>query len=278
MKSKVQSIIYYIFLLNILLLFTSTNTIAQGSSIQGGGGWLIAQGNINSTSNNIVALYANPAFLADIENKWGVDLSFRRNFNISDLDTYSAGAYYKIAASTLGLSYVRYGNEFLSEQKIGFNYGRSLFSKLDIGARLNFYQLRQSEFENASSLTFELGLSSKVSKKVTFGALISNPISQKLNDSYRIPTLIAIGVDYHPSKKVSLKGELAKSIKDPLTVRIGITYTPIDNISMLIGSDIGARQVGVGVRFNMGSLTVNGGYGINQVLNNTPALSFSYQR
>jgi hypothetical protein len=258
-------------------LVLTLNCFSQSLAFNGGGAWQSSIGGIVSTTNGINSLYANPAGLLELENSFGIDLSVERRFNLSELSTYSAGGYYSLDKSVIGLSLVRFGYEDYTEQKINLTYARKLFDQFSFGANFTYIQYLLNEFGNKGLISFDIGIKSDVNKVLSIGAFVNNPASLKFDDNQDIPVRLAIGTNYHPSNKVEWMVELEKIIDNDLTIKTGIVYYPAQQISLRIGGDITRNLVGIGIGYNLNGFKVTGAYSLNQVLGNFPSLSLAYE-
>ncbi|MFZ1497188.1 MAG: hypothetical protein WAS72_09040, partial [Saprospiraceae bacterium] len=121
------------------------------------------------TSDDLYSLFANQAGMADTK-KWGVLAATQRRFNLNELSSSIAGIVMPINAGSMGLTIQYYGYNSYNEKQIGLAYGRRLFEKLTVGAKINLMNFAIADYGNITTFNFELGMQSKLLKNLIIGA------------------------------------------------------------------------------------------------------------
>lgn len=230
----------YILLL-ALFLFTC-KLHAQNSNFLFSGAKIHSFGNIGTLTDDVYSLVNNQAGLSDLTST-SFFISAQRTFMVDGLNIFNAGAAFPTKSGTFGLALNYFGFQAYNEQKIGLSYARELFDNFAIGAQIDYINTRIPDYGNLGVLTFELGLQATVFDDWKIGSHLYSPVTIRLTDTDIVPTTFAVGVAYLPSDKLSLMGEVEKTIdltaifkagldyklSDPLSIRAGIMTNPLQN-------------------------------------------------
>ena len=69
-------------------------------------------------------------------------------------------------------------------------------------------------------VTFEIGIQKKLSRKLTLGSFIHNPLN--LSKNTNTPSIVAIGLQYNVNPKVKLYTETESTDYDDLALKVGV--------------------------------------------------------
>lgn len=260
----------------IFLCCSSFSLFGQNGSSYSNSAKSIAMGHTGINFTDIHSLFTNQAGLANLEESSFL-LSAERRFSLAELNNFNAGFALPTSSGTFGLSIHYFGFEQYNETKIGFAYGRKLMEKLSVGLQFDVLNTRIPEYGSKNLFTFELGLQSELSKQLTLGFHLFNPIKQEIAEEEYLPTVIQTGITYSPTKKVAINVELEKDIDFPFTIKTGINYEMVDNFWLRVGFNTEPAAVSFGIGYLMKNgfrLDVASTY--HQELGFTPAISLGY--
>lgn len=266
------------YLLLFLIYFYSPSNTHSQSNLRPGGANQLAVGYIKSVQSGINAIYGNPAGLVYSSSKYAIDISGDRKYNFEELSTYSIGAVYNKKIGSLGGSFVSYGDQDYNERRLQLTYARKLANNLSLGIAFNGYQYNIREYGTKFVPGFQVGLLAQPFKYLQIGVFISDANQANLTDVAHIPAVIGLGVNYIVSDKVNWMIEVLKVIDRNPNIKTAITYQVHESIKVATAMDIALRQFSIGVGYSISDFKVIGAYGLNNVLGNTPAISFQYAK
>ena len=165
-----------------------------------------------------IALYTKPA----------VGIYYESRFLLSELSTKCIAGMVPTKYGVFAASYRHFGYSLYNSQKIGVAYARAFGSKLRIGLQLDYLQTSLgNNYGNKGNVTFELGVQTDVSDKITIGAWVFNPIMVKLAeyDDEKLPAVFRLGFAWHISETFLATAEVEKSTAiKPVVFRGGLEY------------------------------------------------------
>jgi hypothetical protein len=243
----------------ILILLTLNVTIAfaygLGHPI---GAKAAAMGGVSVAQRGLWAMHNNPAGMARLD-KLSFGLYYENRWLMPET-AYKCGA---IALPTklgcLGLSFNQFGSWKFSENKFGLAYAKDFGPYLQMGLQLDYLLLDVgNEYGSFRAVTFELGLQSQVTDRLTLGTYIFNPASfsfeQTLNHE-KIPIVMRLGLAYQFTKDFSGQCEIEKDTsREGVSLRGGVEYEAVRNL-----------YVRAGVQTNPGILSFGIGYALRFV-------------
>ena len=164
-------------LLFLITLIISTSTLFAYDIIHPIGGRAAAMGGSSVASQGLWALQNNPAGMANLE-KISLGLYYENRWMLPET-AYKCGAFaLPTKFGTLGLSFNQFGSSKYNENKFGLAYAKDFGRYLQIGLQLDYLLLKiGNDYGSVSAVTFELGIQSHVTDKLTLGTYIFNPVN-----------------------------------------------------------------------------------------------------
>lgn len=243
------------------------------------GGRAAAMGGSCVASQGLWSIQNNPAGLAGLE-RMSLGLYYENQWMLPET-AYKCGAFaIPVNFGTLGVSFNQYGYSKFNENKIGLAYARGFGKHLQIGLQLDYFLLKvANEYGNRSTLTFELGIQSQITDKLTLGAYVFNParfaIRETLNQE-PLPVVFRLGASYHFTKDFLAQLEVEEyDAFSGLIMRGGLEYEAIRDLYIRAGAQIGAdrtMQQGMltfGLGYKVSFAEINVGAQLHQMLGNT---------
>ena len=212
-------------------------------------------GGSSVASQGLWALQNNPAGMANLE-KISLGLYYENRWMLPET-AYKCGAFaLPTKFGTLGLSFNQFGSSKYNENKFGLAYAKDFGHYLQIGLQLDYLLLKiGNDYGSFSAVTFELGIQSHVTDKLTLGTYIFNPVNfsfeQTLNHE-KLPIVFRFGMAYQFTKDFVGQCEIEKNTeREGVSLRGGLEYEAVKNL-----------YIRAGVQSNPGILSFGLGYGI----------------
>ena len=242
-----------------LLLFSiilTTSTLFAYDFIHPLGGRAAAMGSSSVASQGLWAMQNNPAGMANLD-KISLGLYYENRWLMPET-AYKCGAFaLPTQFGCLGLSFNQFGSSKYNENKIGLAYAKDFGRYLQIGLQLDYLLLKiGNDYGTFSAVTFELGIQSQVTDKLTLGTYIFNPVNfsfgQTLNHE-RIPIVMRFGLAYKFTKDFIGQCEIEKDTeREGVSLRGGLEYEAFKHFF-----------IRAGVQTNPGILSFGLGYSIS---------------
>ncbi|PHN05022.1 PorV/PorQ family protein [Flavilitoribacter nigricans] len=237
----------------------------------------IGLGGSGVAASGLASLGNNPAGLADLEN-WGAGVQAEQRFLLSELQLLTAAGALPTASGSFGLQINYFGFEAYNEQKIGLTYARKLFDQLYLGAQVGVFNTRIPEYGSRALVTFDVGLLAPISREITFGFQLINPMRMEIIDGEYLATVLRFGLDYQPAEKIHLLAEVEKDIQQPVRVHAGLEYRIVDPLYLRLGVATEPVSMSFGFGYVLaGGLAIDVAASYHQILGFTPALGITYR-
>lgn len=259
-----------------ILFFIGSFTSIFGQ-FRSGDARIMGLGSSGLAIQDIHSLWTNPAGLAFLES-FGGSAFAAQPFLISEIQTVGVGAAYPTTFGTFGISVNHLGFEQFRQQKAGLIYARQLANRLSIGAQFLALHTNVPEYGSKTVFTFEVGSIYRLLPQLDIAAHIYSPVRIELNNLETIPTLVSLGIGYHPSNQVLFLLEVEKDIDYKASVKTGVEYYVVEAFAIRAGVSTEPTSVhfGLGYRLENGlALDVASKY--HQSLGFTPGFSVRYQ-
>jgi len=221
----------------------------------------------------------NQAGLATLENPTA-GISYESKFYMKQLSNKTAAFAYPTNAGVLGVDFNYFGYNQYNEMKVGLVYARAFGSYIRLGLQLDYLQTTLGDgYGSKKNVTFELGIQSDITKEITLGVYIYNPIRVKLSDyaDERIPALFRFGLTWHFSKSFLATAEVEKSSFYPkVIIRGGLEYSLKKKFYMRTGVSSGEEVFAFGFGIHLKGLYFDIAAIMHQTLGFSPQASISY--
>ena len=239
----------------LVILILTTSTAFAYDFIHPFGGRAAAMGGTSVASRGLWAMQNNPAGMANLD-KISLGLYYENRWMLPET-AYKCGAFaLPTKFGCLGMSFNQYGSSKYNENKFGLAYAKDFGRYLQIGLQLDYLLLKiGNDYGKFSAVTFELGLQSQVTDKLTLGTYIFNPVNfsfeQTLNHE-KLPIVMRFGMAYQFTKDFIGQCEIEKNTeREGVILRGGLEYEAVKNL-----------YIRAGVQTNPGILSFGLGYAI----------------
>ena len=242
-------------LLLLITIILSTSTVFAYDFIHPIGGRAAAMGGSSVASQGLWAMQNNPAGMANLD-KISLGLYYENRWMLPET-SYKCGAFaLPTKFGCVGLSFNQFGSWKYSENKFGLAYAKDFGRYLQIGLQLDYLMLKiGNDYGTYSAVSFELGLQSQVTDKLTLGTYIFNPVNfsfdQTLNHE-KLPIVMRFGLAYKFTKDFIGQCEIEKNTeREGVSLRGGLECEAAKNF-----------YIRAGVQTNPGILSFGVGYAI----------------
>lgn len=251
-------------LLLLITLIISSSTLFAYDFIHPMGGRAAAMGGSSVAAQGLWAMQNNPAGMANLE-KISLGLYYENRWLLPET-AYKCGAFaLPTKFGTIGLSFNQFGSSKYSENKFGLAYAKAFGRYLQIGLQLDYFLLHVgNDYGNFSAVTFELGLQSQVTDRLTLGAYIFNPVSFSLEQTLnhdKLPIVMRFGLAYQFTKDFVGQCEIEKNTEvEGVRLRGGLEYEAIKNFYIRAGvqTNPGILSFGLGYAISFAQINVAG--------------------
>ncbi|MEO6612162.1 MAG: hypothetical protein ABIT05_03070 [Chitinophagaceae bacterium] len=185
---------------------------------------------------DVFSFTSNPAALAQLKNT-SAGIAGERRYLLPELNSFTAVAGIPTASGCFGLQIGYTGFSEYNETGAGLVYGRKLGTKVDAGARFNYYVNRISSYGSTSAISIGLGTIWHVTEKLHTGIYINNPAGGKFGKESRekLPSIYTVGFGFDASDKFYTSIEIEKEEDQPVNVIAVIQYKFIPQLFLRVG-------------------------------------------
>ncbi len=225
---------------------------------------------------NEQAIFHNPAGLVGVTRS-SILLASEIKFGLKDLKPIGMAFILPISSGVFGFSFQNYSFDSYRESKLAMAYARQLSSKFNIGVQLDYMRLKIDEYGSTNLLTFEIGCNTLIIKDLVLSAYIFNPLSVRLNEVERTPSVFRLGLNYLLNTKVLVCLETEKDINFPASYKFGLAYKAVESLTLRCGFRTAPSvfSFGFGYVFNA-HFTADLALNNHPYLGLTPAFSLNY--
>ena len=240
------------------------------------GGQSAAMSNAVSAMSTPDAVFQNPAALI-YATRPTVTVATEMRFGVKDLRPVGIGLILPTKSGVFGGSIQHFGFSAFQQQKIGLAFAKRFSEKLNVGIQLDYLRLQATGYGNANILTFEIGCNTLITKDLTLAFYVFNPLSVRVSESERTPSVFRLGAAYALNNKMMITAEIEKSIIDAATFRMGFDYKVAETVAVRCGFSSLPASFSVGVGYFLSkNCIIDAALSHQSALGSTPSVSLSY--
>lgn len=263
-------------LLICLMILLSQALTAQIESPFDKGAQAIGQGNAFVGSSGHYSLLYNQAGIAELED-FSISVDAGQLYNNSGIFHLHAAAVIPTKKSgVFGLKIQRFGLEGYNFQNYALTYARPLFRNFKIAATFNMYQFRIDNYGNSFIPNLEIGVLSKFSDRLSFGAHVANPLPLEITENTNFPTVFTVGLIYKVSPLVGINLDVEKNIEAKENVKLGIYYEIHPKFHLRLGFNSFPGSFHFGFSLKLQKLDIHMGNALHPILGNSTGLGIVY--
>ena len=257
----------------LIIIFLGNNVFAH-DVISPIGGRATAMGGCSVASKGLWGIQNNPAGLAGLEHI-SLGLYYENRWMLPET-AFKCGTFALPVNNfgTIGLSFNQFGGSKYSENKFGLAYAKAFGQYLQIGLQLDYLSIRMDDnYGKQSAVTFELGIQSQVTDKLTLGTYIFNPIEIALKQTInqeKLPIVFRFGASYLFTKGFTGQCEIERNTAhDGISVRGGLEYEALKNFYLRAGLQANPGILSFGLGYEISIVQINVAAQLHQQLGNT---------
>jgi len=262
------------YFVSILITAFSSYNLTAGGEVFTVGAKQKAMGGTSISITDFWSIQNNQAGIALID-KISAGIFYQSQFSIKQLSCKSAALLVPSKIGAIGVTFNHFGYELYSDMKIGLVYARSFGKYFRMGIQLDYLLTTIGEdYGSASNVTFEVGIQSDVTDKLTIGAWVFNPIQVNLSEykDEKIPAILKLGLSWNVSKDFMVTLEADKNTNyRPVILRSGLEYSLKEKFFFRCGFSTSEEIFSMGFGFRISILR----FDLSAVMHNT--LGFSSQ-
>jgi hypothetical protein len=265
------------FLLPFLFtFFFHEKTTAQIGYRLVSGGKSAGMSNATSAIASADAVFQNPAALTSLTRPMAT-VATEMRFGVAELKPIGMGFIQPTKSGVFGFSLQHFGFSAFQEQKLGVALARRFSEKLDVGIQLDYLHLQAPNYGNAHLLTFEIGCNSLITKDLMLAVYIYNPLSIRIVEEDRVPSVFRLGLAYSVNKYVVVAAEIEKTLVDVLNFNFGLDYKITETVAVRSGFSSQPARFSLGIGYLLRkNLVVDVALSHQSLLGSTPSLSLTY--
>lgn len=245
------------------------------------GGRAAAMGGTTTASNGLWAIHNNPAGMARLT-QFSFGLYYENRWLLPETAFKSGAVALPTRFGCLGLSFNQFGSSKHNENKFGLAYAKDFGQYLQIGLQLDYLLLNVGQqYASFRAVTFELGLQSQVTDRLTLGAYIFNPASfsfeQTLNHE-RIPIVMRFGMAYQFTKDFTGECEIEKNTgREGVSLRGGLEYEAVKHLFIRAGVQTNPGLLSFGIGYDVGFVQVDAAAQLHSVLGSSLQIALLFR-
>jgi hypothetical protein len=240
------------------------------------GGKSAGMSNATSAISSADAVFQNPAALALLTRQMAT-VATEMRFGVAELKPIGMGFIQPTKSGVFGFSLQHFGFSAFQEQKLGIALARRFSEKLDVGIQLDYLHLQAPNYGNAHLLTFEIGCNSLITKDLVLAVYVYNPLSIRIAEADRVPSVFRIGVAYSVNKYVVVATEIEKTVVDAVNINFGLDYKITETVAARCGFSSQPARFSLGIGYYLSkNFILDMALSHQSLLGSTPSLSLTY--
>lgn len=209
------------------------------------------------------SMTANQASLAQVKNA-AAGVYGERRFMLDATNMFTAVVAVPTSKGNFGVQADYFGFKNYNESQLGLAYARSLGSKVDVGIKFNYYNVRIPGYGNGSNVNFEIGTTLHLTDKVHAGIHAYNPVGGKFskNGEEKLAAIYTFGIGYEPTESFLVTTDVNKEENQPANITASVQYNFKKQFFTRFGveTETGNAFGGAGVAWKLLRLDANVSY------------------
>ncbi len=184
-----------------------------------------AMGAYSRNFTDVFSFIDNQAALSKIK-KPQAGIYAENRFMLKELRLVCGVAAMPFQKGGAGILITSLGYKNYNETQIGLAYGRALGDRANLGIQFNYNAHRTENYNNLTTICFEIGAVFHLSEKMHTGIHAYNPVGGKFNQlsGEKLAASYTLGLGYEASEKLLVNAELVKEELHPVSVSAALHY------------------------------------------------------
>jgi hypothetical protein len=239
----------------------------------------MAMGGIAMHERNHWAGFQNPAGLA-LQTASNLGVAFLQRYMISALSTGAIAFGSPISNGGFGIAMHHYGFEKYRSTRAAVGYGITISERVALGAQLNAFDARfGDDYPRHFSIVPAVGVIFSPDQDWEIACRYFNPLRVKRSKDLKEEVTSALGISAKRtySSQLSFAAELEKGMNHPFVVALGVSYTPGQHTSCLVGFRSRDRSISWGFSYQRSGLEILLANAWSQPLGISTSIGFSHR-
>lgn len=266
-----------LFLTSVILLAICSKAFA-GGDFRKAGARSAAMGHASVTIADVWSGFNNQAGLARVESPIA-GIYFENRFSLKEL-AYSAASFtLPVKNGAVGLNVSHFGFSLWNESKAGIAYGRSFGKRFAVGVQLDYVSIHQCDYYgNTGFITFEVGLLTEISPKITLGAHLYNPFNATISkySGERSSSCLNVGISWDINKSFMVTAEAEKHLNRKPSFNTGVECRVIHGVYIRSGISTSGCLFSFGAGVELKRFVLDFSTSQHNVLGFSPQAAISY--
>lgn len=234
-------------------------------------------GGISSIDSKEWAVFNNPAGLTSVKVTSGI-VGYQTILNFSPFNSALVGFNLPYPIGTLAIGVSRFGDQLFNTQTINLGFARKT-GIMSLGIKTSISQVNIDGFGKRSVFVSEIGGLAELAPTLTLGTHIYNFTQSLLspNTLEKIPTIIRLSLDYHPTELLNTYAEIEKDVALNPELKFGLAYRIIDNLTFRTGISTVLKSHSFGSRLIIKRFLIDYAVQVNQGISALHSFGLTYQ-
>lgn len=190
-----------------------------------------------ASSNNIFAIFYNPAGLSYFSNNYAGFSYIPSPFGLKELSTAYLSLVYPFKSGTFGAGVMIYGFELYKETQFAFCYSKSLSNNFSIGITSIYKNLSIKNYGTKGYFIFNAGSTVRLTDNFNLGFSIENFLRTSIRkEDNQFPVILSSGIYYKPVEALNIFASIIKELNYNFSFRSGIEYELLNFLTLRIGT------------------------------------------
>ena len=246
-----------------LIIIIQHTVAAQLADVPPVGPVSLGLGGISAPLDNGWSIFNNPAGLSSTESINSV-FGYQTIFNFAPFNTVAAAINVPTSIGTASLGAYRFGDRVFSSQMASLGFARKV-GIMGLGIKANVLQYNIDGFGTRTVFIAEMGCLATLSPVLTFGMHIYNFTQAVIaKETYeKVPTIIRLAVDYHPTDALNLFIEAEKDVIRAPNLKLGLAYRVVEALELRTGFSMVNKNHAFGAGFKINRFMIDYGVKVN---------------
>ena len=263
----------------LLLLLTSNSALYAQDLLSPAGARNTGMGACSVALSGFWNINNNQAGMVGVK-KFSAGINYEERFGMNQLSTKSIAVVVPSRFGVLGAGMDYYGYALYHETKFGLAYAKAITPHLRAGVKLDFFQTAVGDhYGSNNDMSFELGIQYDISKNLTFGGSVFNPIPKSASAEvyFKLPFIYRIGLAYRFSKNLLVTVEVDKNSDFSFyEMRAGVEYIVQNRYFFRTGLGTNYEIFTAGFGYKQKRFSFDLGAALHQTLGISPQVSLIY--
>ena len=268
MKNKISSI--------VVLFIIHSNCFAGADNLPMGAKQA-GMGNAAVATSDIWSIYHNQAGLAGLE-KTTASIYATQGYMLKQMNQGAVAVAYPTKYGVFAASFNSFGFKLYNENKAGLAFARKFGDALRIGAQANLNSISLGDiYGKKSTVTFEAGVQSKLTKKLWLGAHFYNISRSSVTSIEKVPVIVRFGLNYSFNTNVQANIEYEKNWTIKPLYKAGLEYRIVPEFALRAGINGGSSKTTfIGAAYKLKLLSIDAACSFDSRLGTSPHLGLTY--